>query len=55
MWNSADIYLEIKDSAKAMGDKDFLKFGEVVGKIVSDVVVKNPTDFSWNLNNSDVF
>lgn len=55
MWNFADIYMELADASDAMGEQDYYRFGENVGKIITDTFVKNPLDVSWNLNNSNVF
>lgn len=55
MWNFADLYLEYKDTEKAIAASDFKGFGENIAKMVSDIFVKNPTDSTWRLNNSNVF
>ncbi len=54
-WNFADIYDESKKASAAIKVEDYAAFGLNAGKIVSDVFVKNPNDYSWVLNNSDVF
>lgn len=53
-WNYADIVLEVQDANDAIKEKDYNRFGANLGKIVSDVFVKNPTEYAWNFNNSEV-
>eukprot|EP00347_Sterkiella_histriomuscorum_P003395 403364461 len=55
LWNFADIVLELQDMNDAIKVKDYNRFGENLGKITSDLFVKNPTDVFWNVNNSNVY
>lgn len=53
-WNYADIVVEMQDANDAIKKKDYYRFGTNIGKIASDVFVKNPTEYAWNYNNSDI-
>ena len=54
-FNFIDIYLEMVDSKQALAAGDYGRFGENIGKITSDVLVKSPLDSDWRFNNSNVF
>jgi hypothetical protein len=54
MWNFADIYLEVKDQDVALGANDFERFGKNIGKMVSDIFIKNPADVAYQRSNSEV-
>lgn len=53
--NFIDIYMEVVAAVTGMQADDYAKMGIYTGKILSDVVLKNPTDVDWTPNNSEVF
>lgn len=53
--NSIDIYLEAKTGIGALQLGNYSEFGIQVGKITSDVFLKNPLTKDWTFNNSEVF
>ncbi|CDW91367.1 UNKNOWN [Stylonychia lemnae] len=55
LFNMGDIISEVKQSSVALSQNDYKTFGHMIGKIVSDIFIKNPLDVAWNLNNSDIF
>jgi hypothetical protein len=54
LFNTVDIYLELVDGAESLAIDDYENFGANIGKIVSDIFIKNPIDFAWQKNNSNV-
>ncbi len=53
--NFIDIYLEGVDGVKCLKKGDYGCFGTNIGKIISDVFIKNPLTNDWTVNNSEVF
>ena len=53
--NFIDIYLEAQNGIKALQNDDYGTFGIEIGKITSDVFLKNPLTLDWTFNNSEVF
>ena len=53
--NFAEIYHQGVKGIKALQIGNYTTFGESVGKITSDVFLKNPLYNSWSYNNSDIF
>ena len=53
--NFAEIYNQGVKGIKGLQVGNYTTFGQSVGKITSDVFLKNPFYNSWSFNNSDIF
>jgi hypothetical protein len=53
--NFIDIYIEGQQGVAALQRGNYSQFGIMIGKITSDVFIKNPMDKDWTFNNSQVF
>ncbi|TNV76316.1 hypothetical protein FGO68_gene793 [Halteria grandinella] len=53
--NFIDIYIEAGNGIEAMQTGNYSEFGIQMGKITSDLFVKNPMTKDWTFNNSEVF
>lgn len=53
-FNFIDIYTEISNSNTALVTDNYLTFGQQVGKIVSDIFLKNPSSDDWSRHNSEI-
>ena len=54
-FNYIDIYLESLEAMRCLKVGEYACFGTNIGKIISDVFLKNPLTSDWTLNNSEVF
>jgi hypothetical protein len=53
-FNFIDIWLELENSYLSLDSSSYENFGISVGKIISNVFIKNPMDISWTKQNSDI-
>ena len=53
--NFAEIYNQLNKSSSALSSGKYETFGVAVGKLTSDILIKNPFSKDWTLNNSDIF
>ena len=54
MLNLPDILLEVSSAHTALTQGDYPAFGTWLGKLTSDVLVKNPLTPGWQRHNSEV-
>ncbi len=54
LFNAADILLEILDAYLGLSSGDYSLFGVAIGKILSDLFIKNPLDPDWQTHNSQI-
>ena len=54
MLNLPDILLEVSSAQTALTQGDYPAFGTWLGKLTSDVLVKNPLTPGWQRHNSEV-
>ena len=54
MLNLPDILLEVSSANTALTQGDYPAFGTWLGKLTSDVLVKNPLTPGWQRHNSEV-
>ena len=53
IFNFADILIETETASDALGRGDYLQFGKGIGKLASDLFIKNPINtFGWRFKNS---
>ena len=53
-WNNADLIAEALDTSNGLSTSDFINLGTNIGKITSDILIKNPTQNVWSGNNSNI-
>ena len=54
IFNFIDVYMEIQQGNTALVSGDYVDFGRQVGKIVSDIFLKNPSSSDWSRHNSEI-
>ena len=52
--NLPDILIEVSSANTALSQGDYPAFGSWIGKLTSDILVKNPLTPGWQRHNSEV-
>mmetsp|Transcript_18279 Transcript_18279/g.17404 ORF Transcript_18279/g.17404 Transcript_18279/m.17404 type:complete len:107 (-) Transcript_18279:209-529(-) len=55
LFNIYDFYLIVMDMYLSLYYDDFNRIGEDMGRMISDIFLKNPSSYDWSFTNSLVY